>query len=410
MPGRDGDREGKRGEMMRDIVLLSTADWDNPFWTNKQHMAVHLAAAGYRVLYIDSLGLRRPSLQAQDTSRMAKRLRRGLRPPRKVRENIWVLSPLVVPWQGTALVRHFNKIWLTCSLALARAYLGMHPDILWTYNPLTLDILEVRVFRHLVYHCVDDIKAQPGMPAEIIAAAEPRLIAAADIVFCSAPKLAEYCRGFNAHTHFFPNVADYDHFAQALTDTTVIPEDLARIPRPRIGFIGALSAYKVDFQLLRHLALARPDWSIVLIGKVGEGDPWTDPTVLEGLKNLTMLGPRDYALLPHYLKGIDVALLPNPINPYTAGMFPMKFFEYLAAGKPVVATDLPALQDYRTLAYIGETPDGFVHQIDLALQEGEAARERRLAVARDHTYAKRLQRMLVLVEGLETGRRVGSGR
>jgi len=385
---------------MHDIVLLSTADWDNPFWTNKQHMAVNLAALGYRVLYIDSLGLRRPSLQAQDTSRMARRLRRGLRAPRKVRENIWVLSPLVLPWHQRTIIRRFNKIWLTLCIALARAYLGMKPDMLWTYNPLTLDLLDVRSFKHLVYHCVDDIKAQPGMPVETIGEAEPRLIAAADCVFCSAPKLAEYCSEFNARTYFFPNVADYDHFSKALAEDTVIPEDLARIHKPRIGFIGALSAYKVDFNLLRHLAIARPEWSIVLIGKIGEGDPWTDPSLLEGLKNLTVLGPRDYGMLPQYLKGIDVALLPNMINQYTAGMFPMKFFEYLAAGKPVVATDLPALRDYRDLVHIGVSPEDFMEKIEQALAEdGEQIRSR-LEAAREHTYAKRLEKMMDIVEGL----------
>jgi len=383
-------------------VLLSTADWDNPFWTNKQHMAVNLAASGHRVLYIDSLGLRRPSLQAQDTSRMARRLRRGLRLPRKVRENLWVLSPLVLPWHHLTIVRRFNKIWLTLFISLARAYLGMKPEMLWTYNPLTMDLLDVRPFKRLVYHCVDDIKAQPGMPVETIGKAEPRLIAAADCVFCSAPKLAEYCREFNVHTYFFPNVADYDHFSKALAEDTVIPEDLARIPKPRIGFIGALSAYKVDFNLLRQIALARPDWSIVLIGKVGEGDPWTDPALLEGLQNLTVLGPRDYCTLPQYLKGIDVALLPNMINQYTAGMFPMKFFEYLAAGKPVVATDLPALQDYRSLVYIGASPAEFIAKIEQALAEDGAQKLLRLEAAREHTYAKRLEKMMALLRGVET--------
>jgi len=386
---------------MHDIVLLSTADWDNPFWTNKQHMAVNLAASGYRVLYIDSLGLRRPSLQAQDTSRMARRLRRGLRAPRKVRENLWVLSPLVLPWHHSMIVRRLNKTWLTLCLTLARAHLGLKPEMLWTYNPLTMDLLDVRRFKRLVYHCVDDIKAQPGMPAETIGEAEPRLIAAADCVFCSAPKLAEYCREFNARTYFFPNVADYDHFSKALADDTVIPEDLARIPKPRIGFIGALSAYKVDFNLLRQIALARPEWSIVLIGKIGEGDPWTDPRLLEGLKNLTVLGPRDYALLPQYLKGIDVALLPNMINQYTAGMFPMKFFEYLAAGKPVVATDLPALEDYRTLVHIGVSPEDFIAKIEQALAEDGRQRLSRLEAAREHTYAKRLEKMMALLHGIE---------
>src|SRR3989304_188571 len=92
-----------------DVVMLSTADWDNPFWTNKQHVAVQLAASGYRVFYIDSLGLRRPSASAQDTKRIFRRLQKSVTGPRKVWENIWVWSPFVIPLQKYGLIRRLNR-------------------------------------------------------------------------------------------------------------------------------------------------------------------------------------------------------------------------------------------------------------------------------------------------------------
>ena len=105
------------GVRRKDIVLLSTADWDNPFWTNKQHVASELARRGHRVFYIESLGLRRPSASAADVSRILRRLRRAVAMPRAVRENLWVWSPVVLPFQRYGVVRAFNRFLLKSMLA-----------------------------------------------------------------------------------------------------------------------------------------------------------------------------------------------------------------------------------------------------------------------------------------------------
>lgn len=384
--------------MQTDIVLLSTADWDNPFWTNKQHVAVELARRGHRVLYIDSLGLRRPSASSQDFSRIVRRLLRALRAPRPVRERLWVWSPLVIPLQGYALVRRLNRWLLAAGLRLWSGRLGMRRDLLWTYNPMTTRLFPIGGFTTMVYHCVDEIQAQPGMPALAIGQAEAELLAAAHYCFVTAEHLLETRRRLNANTYYFPNVADFDHFAKARDPLTAIPQDLARLPRPRIGFVGAVSGYKLDLPLLRRLAESHAEWSIVVIGKVGEGDPWTDLETLRGLPNLHLLGPRPYAALPAYLKGFDIAILPSAINAYTRGMFPMKFFEYLAAGCPIVSTALPALGGYAQVAFLAETHAEFLAAVERSLDGGGAPLAVRLDVARKHTYERRTARMLQLLE------------
>ena len=390
------------GVRRKDIVLLSTADWDNPFWTNKQHVASELARRGHRVFYIESLGLRRPSASAADVSRILRRLRRAVAMPRAVRENLWVWSPVVLPFQRYGVVRAFNRFLLKSMLAFHLKRLDLRRDILWTYNPLTTRLLSLRTFGQVVYHCVDEIKAQPGMPADVLGPAERELVEMSDIVFTTAPKLAEVRKAWNPNTHDFGNVADFDHFAKAREEATPVPEDLASIPTPRIGFIGAVSSYKVDFPLIRALAQSRPDWSVVLIGKVGEGDPWTDSAALAGLPNLYLLGPRPYAELPRYLKGFEVALLPNTMNEYTESMFPMKFFEYLAAGKPVVSVDLPALRAYHDLAWLAKSPEDFVNGVGEARHGAVAPLEQRLALARQHTYTARTERMMALVDPMDS--------
>ena len=381
-----------------DIVLLSTADWDNPFWTNKQHVALSLARRGHRVLYIDSLGLRPPTVKAQDLRRILRRLWRGLRPPRRVAERVLVWSPISIPWQKYGFIRFCNRILLATGLVVWMRLLGLRREMLWTYNPMTLRLFPFRSFPKAIYHCVDEIKAQPGMPAREIETAERELVRAADICFVTAEHLLEARRCLNPHTHCFGNVADFGHFVRARAVETAVPPDLAALPAPRLGFVGAVSGYKVDFALLRRLAKHYPQGSIVLIGKVGEGDPHTDVSALENLPNVHLLGARDYRELPGYLKGFDVALLPCTLNDYTRGMFPMKFFEYLAAGCPVVSTNLPALRSYESVAYLTGGHDEFIAAVGRVLAGDCASLAARLDAAREHTYEARTASMMTLVE------------
>lgn len=380
-----------------DIVLLSTADWDNPFWTNKQHVAVELAQRGHRVLYIDSLGLRRPSASAQDLKRIWARLKKGLRAPANVRPGLWVWSPITIPLQGNFLIRGLNKLILKTGLRWHLWRLGMRPSLLWTYNPMTTTVLDLDQFESVVYHCVDEIKAQPGMPMDEIEKAELILTEQADLVFVTAEALLESRKKQNPNTYYFSNVADFKHFAECRNDNTTVPLDLKAVGGEVVGFIGAISGYKLDFQLIKKMALRHPEWSIVLIGKVGEGDPWTDTDGVEKLSNVHLIGPRAYASLPSYLKGFRVAMLPSLLNEYTKSMFPMKFYEYLAAGKPVVATNLHALNGLRNVAYIAADHDDFIKGVEQAMGEPDSNLELRLSVAREMTYEVRTAKMLELV-------------
>ncbi|OAM51213.1 glycosyl transferase family 1 [Methylovorus sp. MM2] len=388
---------------MSNIVLLSTADWDNPFWTNKQHVACELERSGYKVFYIDSLGLRRPSVSSQDLRRILVRLKKALRAPRQVRENLWVWSPLVIPFQRYAAVRAINRYLLTAGLRFWMWRLKFSPDIFWTYNPMTLSFFNLKKFGKVIYHCVDEIKAQPGMPVDQIESAENALVRAVDDCFVTAEYLLETRKAMNPRTFYFSNVADFAHFSKAREANTAIPDDMKNIASPVIGFVGAISGYKINFELLQSMAMRHPEWSIVMIGKVGEGDPWTDISTLTRLPNIHFVGPREYQDLPAYLKAFDVGILPSMLNEYTRSMFPMKFFEYLAAGLPVVATDLHALANYRHVATLAKSNDEFIEGVEKVLRGEVIPLEERLEIAMEQTYERRTKKMMDIVLGPHQG-------
>lgn len=383
---------------LKDVVLLSTAEWDNPFWTNKQHVAIELAKRGHRVFYIDSLGLRRPSISNQDTKRIIKRIRKAFQKPKKVKENLWVWSPVLLPFQNNTWTRKFNYYLLSNWLRTCLKRLNFNQDIFWTYNPLTLNLFDTDLYSQLIYHCVDEIKAQPGMPVKLIEDAEKKLATKANLVFATSTTLYESRKLWNEKTYYFSNVADFDHFSKAREKSTIVPDDLLKIPHPRLGFIGALSGYKVDFKLLEFLAQKHPEYSIVLLGKVGEGDPWTNIDNLYQYSNIFFLGSKSYSDLPSYLKGFDLAMLPNAINEYTNSMFPMKFFEYLSAGKPIVSINLHALQEYKEVCFLSNNHEEFINNIENALKNIDFKLKERLALAKGFTYKSRTDEMMKLIQ------------
>jgi glycosyltransferase involved in cell wall biosynthesis len=351
------------------IVLFSTADWFWPYWTNKQHIAARLGARGFRVLYVESIGFRQPGLNTMDLARIWRRVR-GAVGISQVLRNVSVLPPLTIParhhlrwadrltsWQ----IRSRIELWLR--------RVGSSRPIVWTYHPYMVRIAKALDPVALVYHCVDNIRAVPGVDSAAFDRAEHELLFNADLIFATSPILRDHCAAIApSRTHYFGNVADIKYFATA-RQLGPIPADLAAIPRPRLAYVGVLSDFKIDLDLVEYTVRQRPDWHVVFIGDEREGQNSSGIACLKTLPNVHFLGWRPYAQLPNYLRGIDVALLPQRINEYTRAMFPMKYFEYLAAGLPVVATLLPALAEFGALHRQAGTPQAFIDVIGDALAD-----------------------------------------
>ncbi|WP_027210079.1 glycosyltransferase [Burkholderia sp. WSM2232] len=405
--------DGKNGmSAARDCVLFSTADWDEPYWTNKQHTASILAARGWRVLYVESVGFRSPKVgSGRDWARLWRRLWRGVQslvlgPPRRA-ANIWVLSPLMVPaGHHLPFVRSLNQALLRFSVArFAKGHRYKDP-VVWTYHPYMLDSISTLPRGPLVYHCVDDIAAIPGVDVNAFRSAQQALLGQCEAVFTTAMSLKEVCLPFNRNTHFFGNVVDDAHFGEARADGP-IPAELAAIPEPRLVYHGVLSDFKVDFPLLMQTARARPQWQWVIIGEEREGQRSELLAQLARLPNVHLLGYRSYQSLPQYLRGMRVGVLPTLLNEYTRSMFPMKFYEYLAAGLPVVSTPLDFAKEPRAGLEVGGDANAFITAIEKQLARGKLSADEAAAAVGENTWERRLDKMLAITFA---GHAAGDGR
>jgi glycosyltransferase involved in cell wall biosynthesis len=381
----------------RDIVCVGFADWDTELWTNQHHLMSRLAVDN-RVLFVESLGLRRPQLAGRDLRRILRRLRRGIAPPRRT-DGVDVLSPLVLPLHSNRLVRAINRRLLPALVGRAASRLGLQRPILWAYVPQAEALIERLDPSLIVYHCVDDISAHALIDTASFRAAEARFAARADLVLASAPELVRRMRTLSRNVLDAPNVADTALFAEALGD--IEPDRaLAALPGPRIVFTGAISEVKLDIGLLAELARLRPEWSFALVGPVGAGDPHTDISRLAAEPNVHLLGMREYNQLPAVLSVADAGLIPYSRNELTNSIFPMKVYEYLAAGLPVVATPLPALEGLAGVQVASDAP-GIARLLDEAMaQDSPEARAERSRASRGHSWDERIAEISAAIEAL----------
>ena len=384
----------------RDIVCVGFADWDTELWTNQHHLMARLARTN-RVLFVESLGLRRPQLAGRDLARILRRLRRGLARPRAV-DGLHVLSPLVVPLHRSRLMRALNARLLPALVRRAARRLGLQAPILWAYVPQAEVLIDALRPSLIVYHCVDDIAAHGRIDTASFRAAEERFAARADLVLASAPALAARLRMLSHNVLDAPNVADTELFSRALLPSPPARLDpqMAALPSPRIVFTGAIVTLKLDLELLVELARRRPTWSFALVGPIGPGEPNADVSSLTAEPNIHLLGPRSYSELPDVLRAADAGLIPYARNALTDSIFPMKVYEYLAAGLPVIATPLPALADVPEVLCAADA-DGIVELLERALAEdGPERRAERSRAAAAHSWDRRLEEIAAAIEAL----------
>jgi glycosyltransferase involved in cell wall biosynthesis len=354
-----------------------------------------------RVLWLNSLATRTPNLgSARDLGKIRRKLLEFAKGPVNVENDLWVMSPLVLPLPHNPTARSINRQVLRATIRGLRLRLGIDHFQLWTFLPNTADYVGTLGEDLAIYYCVDEWSLFSYLDKDATVAEEKKLLERVDAVFAINHALAEAKRVVNHETFVSPHGVDHALFAQALDDATHVPDDLAAIPRPRIGFYGTLRDW-VDFDLLAHVARARPAWHVVLIGQ-----ELCDVSAIADLPNVHRLGQRRHDQLPAYCKGFDVGIIPYRIDDRMQFVNPLKLREYLSAGLPVVSTAVPEVQRYGHLCHVASSPDEFVAALERALaQSGPVARGSRSAAMRSETWSARVEQVARTIDDVAQRKR-----
>jgi len=369
-------------------------------WTgdplSKTHL-MRLLARENRILWVNSIGYRTPTASRADIKRAFKKLTAVVKPIHQPEPNIFVMNPLAVPAYGLPSIRALNRHLLRWQIRQAMRRLRFRRPINWTFNPAAAVVAGALGEELLIYHCVDEYTAFSGVAVRGLAELEARLLSRADLVIVSADRLLHSKAKLNPHTALVRHGVDHRHFSAALDPRTVVPPEVARLPRPIIGFFGLIADW-VDVDLMAHVAREFPHGSMVILGKVA-----TDVSVLRRLPNVHLLGRKPYADLPAYCKAFDVALNPFRINELTLNANPLKVREYLAAGVPVVSTPIPEVE-VLGLCRIAADRDAFVREIHATLRPGDSRQQRSEAVWHESWEARLGEIHKLLAERVPSGR------
>jgi glycosyltransferase involved in cell wall biosynthesis len=364
----------------RSIICFGGEDWWYHHPHSKYHLMRRFARAGNRVIFVNSISMGLASLNNKDLiPRITRKLKSYAKLARTTEEGVTVVSPAVVPFFGSGSVRAVNKRLLSAQIgSLARAK-GLTRPVLWIAIPTAVEMIGNLGESLVVYQVSDKYDANTmdhATDPQLIRELHQKAIAKADLIFYSSRKLlADATEGLE-RSHLLEQAVDFDHWSR-VQKLTPAPE-VADIPRPRIGYFGAIEPWLVDQELIKLAARERPNWNWVFIGNKSRG------LDIEALPNTNFLPAVPYNELPSFAAGFDVCVLPwETEQAFTSYGSAIKVREYLASGKPVVISPLPEYESMSDVLRIARSRADFLKLVDDALQESDpaAAAKRQAAVA-----------------------------
>jgi glycosyltransferase involved in cell wall biosynthesis len=307
---------------------------------------------------------------------------------RKVANNIWLYQPpLMLPGRYFSITANtLGQRWMAHKLRPIITRLRLENPILWLYPPHSAPLIGEFNERLTVYHCIDRfIGNQTGRKRQVMETEEIKLLRQANLVFTHSEGLRQKYTSFTRQPIvLLPSAADVAHFQS----TTEIHPDVASIPHPRLGLVGSIDG-RINIKLLQDISQAHPDWHLILIGQIRPGR--VDLSGIKNRPNIHLLGARPFADLPSLLNGMDILLIPYVHDELTEFISPIKLYEYLAVGKPIVSVDLPEVRVLADWISIAESTAEWITGIEQAMRvdtpERIAARRK---VAWEHTWDERV--------------------
>jgi len=322
--------------------------------------------------------------------------------PTKVNDKVIAFTPLnFIPFGRTIpglgrFQRSFHR-WMINRLIQEKDYILFVND--FPFNPERQQLIEeLRQKAKLVmFDWSDDFVEffkDPGGRKKVNDLCENYLRTAHGVMAVN-DELTQRARSLNPHSYTILNGTDIVSMPDGWTSGKDGPEALRSLSRPLIGYIGWITPTRIDSELLINLARMRPDWSIVLVGPSNK----RFTQAFESLPNIIFLPPVDYQVLPQYLSAFDVCIIPHYVNDHTRGNNPLKLYQYLAVGKPVVSTAISGLEGFEDVVYIANDKEKFPYCVEQALKEDSGdRRERRLEKARENTWSSRVDEVWRIID------------
>jgi glycosyltransferase involved in cell wall biosynthesis len=360
-------------------------EWFAENRTSSHHMARRMSQAA-NLLYVDSPGMRAPSASARDLRRIWRKLSQAMRKPVRVQPGLWHCTVPQLPWRGLAGVERLNRWFGAWAVRRAMRHAGIDGAVLWFVVPHPSFMLDAVPHNLVIYYCIDDYAAHPGVDVARISACDAELTLRADHVFVAPPALVEAKKALNPCTSFSPHGVDVELFATTQAEATALPALAASLPRPVVGYFGLIAAW-TDLELIEWLARSRPNWTFLMVGHAS-----VDVSVLASLPNVRLVGAQPYESLPGWAKAFDVAIIPYRLNQQVRNANPLKLREYLATGKPVVSVASPEINRFSGLVHVADGRESFLAGIESALSHDTVEqRHQRMDSVRSMSWEHRAQ-------------------
>lgn len=367
--------------MKFDFIFISLTSWDWHF-QREQHLACNFAKRGHKVLYIDSPISISSLIQDLYRRKTFNRLKRIFNPI-EVKKNLFVYSPIVfISARTKHTLQKISNYFLLSKIKKFIKRLNFNNIIYRTSTPIG-EYFVGKLNEKLT--CFDILDRYPKHQL-----LEEKLLKKADIVFCTSKILLEEKKKFNKNIYLNENACEFRHFNKKSTFNPL--GKIINNNNPIIGFVGSLYEW-VDIDILEYIASIKSNLNLVLIG------PYKNIFCkLNTYKNVYLLGRIPYESLPDYINKFDVCVIPFKVTNETDYINPVKMYEYLATGKPIVSTNLPEVRQYSDVIYIAEDKEDFVKKIELALKENnEELCRRRIQIAKENSWDKRVDDILEII-------------
>lgn len=379
------------------IICISSIDWDF-LWQHHQVIMSTFAKNNNRILFIENTGIRAPSLT--DIPRLKKRIInwfKSVKGFRKEMDNLYVYSPLILPFPYFKIARWINRYLLFKPLIRWMRVMEFYEPIIWTFlpTPIVLDLIEEIPYKAFVYYCTDNFPATSKAAQKVIKY-ERQVLRRADIVFVMAKNMLNYCLTYNKNITCIPMGVDTEVFSR-VDDINTKPTEIENIHNHIIGYIGGIRQ-SVDQRLMGYLAEKLVDCTFIFVGPIQ-----TDSSFMKRFKNIIFIGRKLHSELPKYIKHFDACIIPYKKDDYTDNISSAKLNEYLIMGKPVISTNLKEIENFNkeneNIVYIANSYQDFANLILEAIkQDNEVLKCERIEIARKNSWDNKIEQMSVIIE------------